>query len=149
LSNVLVIGLGNEFRGDDAVGVAVARRLRKQLPKEIAVIEHGGDGASLIEIWSGAVCVYLIDAVKSGAKAGTIHRLNAGSEPIPTSFSHYSTHGFSLAEAVEVARGLGQLPPHLFIYGIEGAVFDHGAPMSPEVEDSAQIVQQELTDELS
>jgi hydrogenase maturation protease len=149
LAGIKIIGLGNEFRGDDAVGLIVAHRLRERLPKSIEIVEHTGDGANLMDAWEGAGRVYLIDAVKSGATVGTIHRLDAGEQPIPTSFFHYSTHAFSLAEAVEVARRLGSLPPFLCIYGIEGAVFDHGAPLSAEVETAAEVVQKELVDKLS
>ncbi|MCP4684238.1 MAG: hydrogenase maturation protease, partial [bacterium] len=64
---IRVIGVGNEFRGDDAVGLIVASRLREQLPKSIEIIEHTGDGATLMDAWEGADRVYIIDAVKSGA----------------------------------------------------------------------------------
>lgn len=144
MAKVRVIGLGNEFRGDDAVGLVVARRLREALPDSIEVIEHVGDGASLMYAFERVECVYLIDAVKSGAEIGTIHRLDARDQTIPTEFFHYSTHAFSLAEAVEVARRLNRLPLSLLIYGIEGTVFDYGAPMSPEVEAAARAVEKEL-----
>lgn len=143
---IRVIGLGNEFRGDDAVGLLLARRLREHLPETIEVMEHDGDGAALMDAWDGADRVYLIDAVKSGAPVGTIHRLDAIDQQVPTSFFHYSTHAFSLAEAVEVARKLDRLPPFLFIYGIEGGTFDHGAPMGPAVEAATDLVFRELID---
>lgn len=137
MPRTVVIGVGNEFRGDDAVGLVLARRLKEKLPDTIDIIEHSGEGASLMQAWEGAERVYLIDAVKSGAKAGTIHRLDAVKQPVPTEFFHYSTHAFSVAEAVEMARKLDLLPPALAIYGIEGAVFDHGAPISSEVHAAA------------
>jgi len=105
------------------------------------VRELSGEGAALIEAWQGADTVFLFDAVFTGKKpAGTLYRLDAGAETIPADFFHYSTHRFGLAEAVELARELGQLPPRLVIFGIEGENFDYGAKLSPAVEKTIQEV---------
>lgn len=131
--NTLVIGLGNAFRGDDGVGRVVARRLREIALPGVTVREESGEGAALMEAWMDAGAVILVDAVQSGAAPGTIHRLDATRTPVPSRFFHYSTHAFSVAEAVELARALNQLPPHLILYGIEGGDFTAGEQLSPEV----------------
>ena len=59
-------------------------------------------------------------------------------EEIPRSFFHYSTHAFSVAEAIEMARALGQLPRRLVVYGIEGKNFESGISLSPEIETAAE-----------
>ncbi len=131
---VLVIGVGSDYRHDDAVGLIVARRLREKNLQHITVREMSGEGAALIAAWQGAERVIIVDAVQSGAAPGTIFRFEAHREPIPTSFFHYSTHAFGVAEAIETARSLGQLPPSLIIYGIEGGDFSVGEGLLPEVE---------------
>ena len=131
--NTLVIGLGNAFRGDDGVGRVVARRLREIALPGVTVREESGEGAALMEAWMDAGAVILVDAVQSGAAPGTIHRLDATRTPVPSRFFHYSTHAFSVAEAVELARALNQLPPRLILYGIEGGDFTAGEQLSPEV----------------
>lgn len=132
-SRVLVLGLGNEFRGDDGVGRVLARRLREAAWPGVAVREESGEGAVLMEAWKDADAVILVDAVQSVDAPGTIHRLDARAQSMPSKFFHYSTHAFSVAEAVELARALNQLPPRLVIYGIEGGDFTAGEQLSPEV----------------
>ncbi len=127
---LLIIGCGAEERGDDAAGLLVARRLREL---GVGAIEHSGEGLSLIEAWSEADAVMLIDAVKTGAAAGAISRWDGRTAPIARDVFKVSTHAFGVAEAVELARTLDRLPPALTIYGIEGASFQHGAPPSPAV----------------
>jgi len=134
---ILVIGLGNDYRGDDAVGRVVTRRLKAIGADNVRVVEESGEGAALIQAWKGADFVIVIDAVHSGGAPGSIHRFDAESQPIPSSFFHYSTHAFSIAEAVELARALNQLPAKLVVYGIEGKTFDAGAGLSLEVEGAA------------
>jgi hydrogenase maturation protease len=132
-SRVLVIGVGNRYRSDDGAGRVVAGHLQRDCPPDVEVREESGEGAALMDAWKDAGAVILVDAVQSGAAPGTIHRLDATDTPVPSRFFHYSTHAFSVAEAVELARALGQLPPRLILYGIEGANFAAGEKLSPEV----------------
>jgi len=137
---IVVVGIGNEYRNDDGVGIVVARRLRERFLNTITVLEESGEGAALIESWKGATWVILVDAVRSGAAPGTIHRFDARAAQIPTGFFHYSTHAFSVAEAIELARSLDQLPPHLIVYGIEGENFAAGDGLSRAVEQAVESV---------
>jgi hydrogenase maturation protease len=147
-AGTVVIGVGNEYRRDDGVGIVVARRLRTRLPAGIAIVERSDEGASLLEAWKGSSSAILVDAVASGAAPGAIHRLDALVSPIPTGFFHYSTHAFSVAEAVELARSLNQLPPRLIVYGIEGQDFSSGVGLSAAVEGAVALVVRQVIDEL-
>jgi hydrogenase maturation protease len=132
--SILVIGIGNEYRSDDGVGLVVARRLKERVPSRVSVREESGEAAALMETWREADVVILIDAVCSGADPGTVHRLDAHEGPIPGRFFQTSTHAFGVAEAIEMARTLGQLPPRLILFGIEGKSFEAGVGLSPEVD---------------
>jgi len=129
----IFIGVGNPFRSDDGAGRAILRRLRGEIPFEVTVLEETGDGVELLEAWKGAECVIVVGAVQSGAPPGTIHRLDARAEQLPLWFSHSSTYSFGVAEAIELARMMGDLPPCLVVYGIEGLDFSAGTELSPEV----------------
>jgi hydrogenase maturation protease len=144
----LVIGLGNDFRRDDGAGRMAARRVREMAGEAVRVAEESGEGTALMDAWRGAELVVLIDAVHSGAEPGEIHRLDAQAQPIPANFFHYSTHAFSVAEAVELARELGQLPPRLIVYGIEGKDFTSGEGLSPEVAAAVEEVARQVKGEL-
>jgi hydrogenase maturation protease len=130
----LIIGIGDEYRGDDAAGLIVVRQLKERLADSAIVIEQSGDGVAMMESWRGAETVIIFDAVMSGAEPGTIHRLDASAQPIPKGAFHYSTHAFGVAEAIELARALGNLPQYLVVYGIEGKNFAVGVGLSVEVE---------------
>ncbi|MGB7546216.1 MAG: hydrogenase maturation protease [Terracidiphilus sp.] len=147
-ASIVLIGVGNEYRGDDGAGIAVARRLRTMFPADVLIREESGEGAALIQAWQGAAWVMLVDAVRSGAPPGAIHRLDARAASVPTGFFHYSTHAFSVAEAVELARSLEQLPPHLIVYGIEGENFSAGVGLSPAVEHAVEAVVAQAAEEV-
>ena len=137
---VLVIGVGNEYRGDDGVGIYIARRLKlKKLPGTIVKIESG-EGISLMESWDSAPMVIVIDAMNSGDSCGKIYRIDAHKQSITKQFHPNSTHHFGIAEAVELAKALNRLPEYLMIYGIEGKSFKEEIGLSPEVERAANDV---------
>ena len=139
---ILIIGVGNEYRSDDAVGILIARRLRELSLNRVTVIEKSGEGTELMESWKNADNVILIDAVASGAKPGTIHRFDARARPIPASYFRCSTHAFSVGEAIELARTLNRLPANLTVFGIEGKVFNTGTGLSPDVQEATgQVVE--------
>ncbi len=140
----LIIGLGNRYRRDDGVGLIIAARLAWRASDKFTVIEHSGEGAALMETWKDADTVIIIDAVRSGAAAGTLHRFEASAQQLPTNFFNYSTHAFSLAEAIEMARILKQLPEQVIVYGIEGEDFTWGTGLSPAVERAAQKVEEKV-----
>ena len=146
---VVVVGVGNPDRGDDAVGLMVARCLQRQAPHEVTVLTHNGDATTLLEVWQHAEAVVLVDAVSSGAVPGTIHRIEAHDRAIERAFLHSSTHTFGVAEAIELARALGQLPAYLVVYGIEGQTFEVGSDLSTEVSQAISEVVSRVCQDLS
>ncbi len=136
----LVIGIGNAWRSDDAAGLEVARALQDDPPQGVDVLAREGEPTELIDVWPGSEAVWLVDAVSSGAVPGTVHRLDASSEPLPAALFRVSSHLVGLAEAVELGRALGKLPPRVVVYGIEGARFEAGEGLSPEVAEAVDRV---------
>jgi hydrogenase maturation protease len=127
---MLIIGLGNPDRGDDAAGILVACRLAEW---GIEAIQHRGGTLDLIEIWGTADQAVIVDAVSSGAAPGTLHIWEARIAELRNNGLRSSTHAFDLADAIELARVLDRLPKKLMIYGIEAAQFVVGTPPSSQV----------------
>jgi hydrogenase maturation protease len=148
MQETLLIGIGNRFRSDDGIGGEIIDRLVKLDLSGVRAVEASGEGAGLIDLWAGYNDVYVFDAVASGAQAGHIFRIDTESDPVPTGFFNYSTHAFSLAEAIELSRNLKSLPPNLVVYGIEGRNFEHGLDISPVVLSAATEVVSLVSKEL-
>lgn len=145
----IVLGIGNPERGDDAAGRNVARLLRGMLPAEVEVAEHDGEATALLTRLDGAQAAFLVDACGSGAQVGTVRRFDVSMAPLPHGALGLSTHGFGPAEAIELARALGQLPPRCIVYAIEGASFEAGAPLSPPVATAVAQVAQRICAEIT
>ncbi|HZD75178.1 MAG TPA: hydrogenase maturation protease [Actinomycetota bacterium] len=136
-----LIAVGNPFWRDDAAGLAVARRVRAAATAGVEVVELGGDPASLLEALGGADPVVIVDAVRSGAVPGTIHRLEVRDrDEIPDRRPRHSSHGLSLGHLVALARTLDRLPRRLVLIGIEAARLGPGTGLSPQVSAAAETV---------
>ena len=144
-----VVGVGNAWRGDDAVGLAVVERLRGRLPAGVALLEREGEPTSLIDAWEGADAVWVVDAVRSGAAPGTVHRLDATSAELPAELFRGSTHHLGLPEAVELARALERLPQRLVVLGVEGESFEAGQQLTAAVARAADQVAEQLVEEVA
>jgi len=146
---VLVVGVGNELRHDDAAGLEVARRARAMVPpgsgggagRAIAFREHEGETLALLEAWEGAAAVILADALHGGGTVGTMHRFDASSGPLPAfPGGSSSTHAIGVADAIELGRVLGRLPSRVIVYGVTGRRFEAGRGLSPELPEAIETV---------
>jgi hydrogenase maturation protease len=135
---LLVIGVGSDFRGDDAAGLLAARRLHAC--PGIRTVEHRRDGLSLMEHWRPTDHVVVVDALSSGHTPGMVFRFEATEGPVPGDAGWISSHSPGVAEGIETARVLGRLPASLTVFGIEAGRVDPGAAVSPAVAGAVEEV---------
>jgi hydrogenase maturation protease len=163
-SRIVVIGVGNEFRRDDAAGPAVIGRLAGQVPADVELLISDGDPVRLMEMWSGASLAVVVDAVRADpASPGRMHRFiiegtqepaSAGSEAAAerrgSSAGHSaSTHGLGLDEAIGLAMALDRMPERLIVHAIEAADTAQGTGMTPEVAAAVGAVATEVRRDLA
>ena len=98
-------------------------------------------GIDLLDELQGEQILIIVDAVRFGARPGTIHLLPW--EEIPkTSGLPVSAHGIGVRESIEIGRILyrEKMPLKVYLLGIEGNCFDtFGGPMTPKVRLAARM----------
>jgi hydrogenase maturation protease len=125
----------------------VAELVRERSDVRVRVCEQ--EPTRLIDAWEDADVAFVVDAVSSGAPAGTVHRYDAAS-PLPAQlFASASTHALGVADAVELARTLGRLPERTIVYGIEAERFAAGDDVTPAVIEAAAAVAEAILEEVS
>ncbi len=129
----LVVGIGHPFRRDDGIGPAVAEAVAAKALPGVTVLVHHGEGTDLMARWPGFDRVVVVDATQPAGSPGQIRQWDCA-EPLPARLFPKGSHQFGLAEAVEMARLLGQLPPVLTVIGVEGEDFSAGRGLSPAVD---------------
>jgi len=115
---ILVLGLGNDILGDDAVGLLAARRLRGYCAAEVDVVEAAESGLGLLDFLEGRSHALLLDAILTGRHpVGTVLEFSredfqATSGPSP----HYT----GLPELLRLAECLAiPVPTDLCVLAME------------------------------
>lgn len=136
-----VIGCGNVLAGDDSAGVEIVRRLRARGDCRCALRDLPHGGVELLESFEEADVILFLDAVSSGAPPGTVHLVPLPWPGIePRGLSSLSSHGWGLAETLELARALGRRAPRLMLLGVEVAGVSLAAGRSVAVEEAIAVV---------
>lgn len=148
-ARILVIGIGNSDRGDDGVGPIVVQSLAGRLPEGVEAMVRSGDMISLVEEWKPFDAVICVDAAASTGDPGRIHRFDLNVTEIPREVSVMSSHGFGLADAIDLARALGTAPKQLIVFAIEASGFDTGSKVSPKVLAAARRAEDEISAEIA
>ena len=129
----LVLGLGNEYAGDDAVGVLAVRALRGELAETADVVESAASGLALLEVFAGYDRAVVVDSIRTGrSPAGTI--IDAGLAELGPATAP-SLHQAGIPELAAVARQLGMgFPDRTRVLAVEVAgPLMFGAPLSEPV----------------
>ncbi len=117
---LLVLGLGNDILSDDAVGLHVAREIRRRLRDSdgIEVEETCEMGLALLDYITGFDDLVLVDAVQTGkAPPGFVHELDDSQLKV---LPILSPHFVGVGEAMAVGRRLGMVvPKRAKIFAIE------------------------------
>ncbi len=140
-SSSILIGLGNPFLSDDAVGLRVARAIHDLLQhvpeapeRHVDLFETSVGGFELVEMLIGYDKAVLIDAIQTEHGTPGDHYLvdyaSLSLEDIPC-----MTHQVGLLEGLTVARRLDMhVPIRLHIYAIEAAdLYTFSESMTPAV----------------
>ena len=143
----VILALGSPH-GDDQTAWCVADRLSHD-PLFHGTCTRLASPWDLIPYLDPGQSVIIIDACRSGAAAGTIHRLTAQEVPHqPKTLA--SSHGSSLTDALSLAAALGHDLSQVVIYAVEMEACQPGAPLSAvayrAAEDLAIRIQDALAD---
>lgn len=136
---LLVIGVGNRDRGDDAVGPVVCDLVAAAGLPGVDTLVFEGSVLDLPMHWAPDDRVVIVDAAAPAGHPGRVTDVDASAHRLVAP-STASTHTVDVGAAVELARALGRMPVELAIVGIEGTSFEFGDELHPAVRQAAEHV---------
>ena len=132
---VLVLGLGNPLRGDDAIGPRVVEELtRRGLPEGVTALDGGTGGLDLLQVLEGWKRVVVIDAADGGREPGQFVRFTPDQVRLAQAADRFSLHHTGLSEVLALADALGRALPEMVIFGVQPAEVGWREGLSPAVE---------------
>lgn len=125
-TDLIILGMGNKFFGDDGAGIIVAEKLRDILKNEdsITIEDTNWGGFRIIDILSGFKNAIVVDTLITGHNpAGYIYKLDY--KDFIHSVRMVSFHDVNFATAVELARELEiPMPENISVFAIEAEKTD-------------------------
>ena len=153
---ILIAGVGNELRQDDAFGVLLAQKLQEEafFPSSVRVMEIGSAGIHLVQqLFDKYDVLILLDIVKWGGAAGTIHFKEVEVKDIaqlPTDEKNEflaDMHYINPLKALMMAKALNVLPKQVLFLGCESEEHEEiGIGVSAVVEAAIPLAFKKVTD---
>ncbi len=153
---ILIAGVGNELRQDDAFGVLLAQQLQQEanFPPSIKVMEIGSAGIHLVQqLFDGYDVLVLLDIVKWGGTAGTVHFKEIEVKDILTMPADEKNefladmHYINPLKALMMAKALHVLPRQVIFLGCESEEHEEiGIGVSAAVEAAFPVALKKIKD---
>jgi hydrogenase maturation protease len=114
----LVVGVGNLLCTDDGVGIHVIERLNA-LHRGVETVDAAMGSIEIIEAMRGYDRAIIVDAIQTGAKSGTIHRVNLAAGEKPPTLTH--SHGTDILTTIQLGYRLyaGEMPREITLIAVE------------------------------
>jgi hydrogenase maturation protease len=130
--NILLIAIGNSYRGDDAIGIIIGDEYKKIYP-EAEVVKVEDDLTRLLQVWSGRRVV-LVDCLHAHEVLdGEIIEYDSIYKILHKRKTFSSSHNLSLLEVLELSNIMGMSPAGLHFVGVVGSQFHLGKKPSKAV----------------
>jgi len=140
----IVIGVGNPYRRDDAVGLLVADAVARRGGH---AVQSDGEPVGLVLAWEGTDLAIVVDAVVcEPSTPGRVHRTTV--EDLPPTRGGASSHGLGIPDAVALATVLDRMPRRLVVYAVEAADVGLGVGLSDEVAQAVPALVDQVLGEL-
>jgi len=145
---ILILGLGNEFFGDDGIGICAVRALAPEIKSQVDIVESSLHGVALIDLLAGYDRVIIVDAIQTGSHpAGTLIELDASElRPVSCPSPHYA----GLPEMIQIARELDlEFPVRIKILAVEiNTPFTFGSVISSAILSTVKKINERVVDQL-
>jgi len=133
--SILVLGLGNILLMDEGLGVRAMELFDSQwsVPDHVSVIDGGTCGMDMLDLIASHRHLIAVDAVRTGAPAGTLVTLRG--EQVPAYFKgKLSPHQLGLCDLLASLRLQGEEPESVTLIGCVPLTLGTGLDLSAETE---------------
>jgi len=129
-NDFLVVGMGNEMRGDDGVGLYIVKGSQKNFPHKFLDVGMTIENYIFKIIEYPEKVILLIDNVDFGERIGSIKLIDSSK----LREQGISTHSLSLNKIIMILKEAGK---EVLLLGIQGKNLNIGENISREVKESA------------
>lgn len=148
---ILVIGIGNEIKSDDAVGLEIVESISqdlKTLDKDINFKTSISGRIFLLDEIKGYDKVFLVDSIKTeDGSPGDWYILDPSD--IESESGFFASHNINLGMMEEIGDFMGEDMPEISIYAVEVQnPFEFGEELTNEMQEEIKTVKEEIQESI-
>lgn len=146
-----VIGIGNPLRCDDAIGIILLDFLKSHeevFHSKVSFVDAGTAGMKVLHIISEFDIVLIIDAVQMGKAPGSWCFFSYDEVKSKKEKEHISTHISDIFQVFGIAEKIGQLPHHLYVFGVEPKDLSVGQGLSDTLQNNLPVLKKNVEEKL-
>lgn len=144
----VVIGIGNPYMRDDAVGIHITGELRnRRLGNDVLVYEYHAMDLSMLSFFRNASKIIIVDALKSGSSPGTVTKYKISQKDGPL-LKLPNLHELQLFDIMDLANHDGLLPSSSIVIGVEPSDCSAGEGLTEKVAASVPVAVSKVISEL-
>lgn len=139
----LILGIGNEIKRDDAVGLIAARTISEKI-NDVDVDEASSGGLPILDKIEGYDKVFIIDSVMTeDGKPGDCYYLTL--EDLEGGSNRIDSHSIDLKTMKKMGEEIGKKMPEIHIFAIEvKELYQFGTELTEEVEEALPQIISEI-----
>ncbi len=148
---ILVLGIGNNIKKDDAIGLKIVEKIKPKIRTKTAEIDFKTSISGrilLIDEIEGYDKVFLIDSIKTdNGEIGDWYSLNP--EDIEKESGFFASHNINLGMMKEIGETMGQNMPQIKIIAIEVEnPFEFGENLTKKVKNQLKPLTEEIAEHI-
>ena len=141
---VLIVGAGNPFAGDDAIGIKVVEELSNNtLPEGVKKVIIENKGLMALDEFQSAEKIIFVDAGDISASPGEWKIVESSHlNPASSLFSH----SVGIVDLIYALMLTSEKPPRIYLFLIQPSTYNFGEKMSGEVKRNLKRYVHELSE---
>ena len=143
INRKVILGLGNLLRTDDGLGVHAIRALDGKVG-DWELIDGGTLGLTLLPYLEGVGDLLILDTIRLGEPAGTLHRFSSPDFARMRRDQAISGHDLGVVELWNGLQLKESLPHHCEVLGLEPESLEWGTELSGVVQNALPLLLEQV-----
>lgn len=139
-AGLCIVTVGNSLRGDDGIASALCENLPETVLSDVCLFNLGTYTSYLSECLKGHKAAIIIDSTCDGMSPGSVSIIDLHALLEGPNLNINSSHGFSVADELKLAKQLGSLPNRLIFFGVEIGQVNWKETISPALQEKLPLL---------
>lgn len=139
-AGLCIVTVGNSLRGDDGIASALCQSLPETVLSDVCLFNLGPYTSYLSDCLKGHKAAIIIDSTCDGLSPGSVSIVDLHALLEGPNVNINSSHGFSVADELKLAKQLGNLPNRLIFFGVEIGEVNWKETISPALKEKLPLL---------